>query len=482
MKIHLFLALTLVLVGIGNLSVQIQWKKQVIPISNDENKEITASIFLDVDGDDDMDICVARKKDFEYELFWLERIDGTDQFVQQPNMIISGYTVDRILAEDLDGDDDLDILVHSYQDAAWGGLPHISWYENLDGKGDYRLEGLLDIEGLETSENLKLMDIDNDTDLDLVFLTENSGIGWYENIDGKGNFDDFETLFNNKVADLVQEDIDSDGDLDLVIGGDSINWYENLDGKGTYKNQTQSISTNQLFENGNLLFEDIDGDVDKDLILSRTENDWTSDIHTYWERRDNKDFETGFDIDTEQAPTGKIFMADLDLDTKKDLIYLIDGDNDETKIVWQKNLGGEGEFSENEEVASFSEVDNWIVSSSLQMVDVDKDGDFDILPTDLKITNGELFWIENKQELLSVPGQELDTFEMTVYPLPVTTHLTINCNENLKKIEVSNEIGQKLQLPSENTKVDYSNLSQGLYLISLTNQLGQTITRKVIKE
>jgi len=74
-------------------------------------------------------------------------------------------------------------------------------------------------------------------------------------------------ISTNSAIDIYPCDVNGDGDIDLVAanyGDDSIGWYENLDGQGNFGTR-QIISTN-ADQARTVHAVDIDGDGDLDVI------------------------------------------------------------------------------------------------------------------------------------------------------------------------------------------------------------------------
>ena len=222
---------------------------------------------VDMDGDNDLDLLVAN----ETTISWVENSDGAGHFGSEH--AITGPGENQRLADlvDLDGDGDLDILTNA-----------IGIYPN-NGLGNFGAFQLIVTPPYSDGRALG-SDVDGDGDGDVVwrgatrFSNLNApGTGWYNNTDGAGTMGPLQ-LFARGWPDPgpshVIGDLDSDGDPDVAsfdpFGSD---WYANTDGLGTFgAAQTIPESTANLNQGGPISMEgetaDIDGDGDTDLLFT----------------------------------------------------------------------------------------------------------------------------------------------------------------------------------------------------------------------
>jgi len=220
-----------------------------------------------LDGDSDLDVITNTQDDLT--LSWFENLDGQGNFGTQ-QIVTSTVTNGRsVFAEDIDGDDDMDLVCASYGDSS------IVWFENLDGQGTFSAEKIIAPPDVTAGVNeLICIDLDGDNDLDVLSAyTQDDRISWYENLDGLGTFgsERIITEIAGLPTSIYAVDLDNDDDIDVIsAGADSVEgvvaWYQNLDGLGTFGPQEivedNSNGTRSVFS------EDIDDDGDNDILTS----------------------------------------------------------------------------------------------------------------------------------------------------------------------------------------------------------------------
>ena len=215
----------------------------------------------DLDNDGDMDVISASY--FDNKIAWYENTDGLGTFGPQRILTNSALSTRDVYAADLDGDGDMDVLAASTAD------DRVIWFENLDGLGNFGPEKIInnDANGVIA---VRAADLDGDGDNDVIAAIFGDGkISWYENMDGLGSFSTEKVVSNHTptVRLLQCADIDMDGDLDVVAaisGNDTIGWFENIDGLGNF--DSAQIITEDIDGPVWVLVEDLDGDTDMDVI------------------------------------------------------------------------------------------------------------------------------------------------------------------------------------------------------------------------
>ncbi|WP_459209719.1 T9SS type A sorting domain-containing protein [Aquimarina rhabdastrellae] len=433
----------------------------------------------DFDGDNDVDILSLSQHDAK--VAWYENIDGYGFFGNQriiTERVGTGNSVPTAYPTDIDGDGDLDISV--------GKGNELSWYENIDGKGDFSAQHIFSNESGHP-RIARASDIDKDGDMDLLFgYYRDDRIVWYENIDGNGTFGDQKVITtsggtNGSLVSMEISDIDGDGDDDIIaVSFDryKINWYEN-DGTGTFSSHNFDAN-----ETGSIYPADIDGDNDIDIVAVSI-NGSNNDSVSWYENVDgNGGFSVEHYVSNVRIHGNSINVADMDNDGDLDILTASGHNNTSGKLAWYENINGVGDFSEQQVI---TEVDKPTIGRNVFTADIDGDDDMDILATFGYFASdrrGRILWYEN------LGGPVLNTNDVNevksnliLYPNPTKNILKVNAKVKLKQIEVFNILGERVKTFYNQNKIDITNLNSGLYFIRLSNENdGEPVTIKVIKE
>ncbi|MBX2828803.1 MAG: T9SS type A sorting domain-containing protein [Flavobacteriaceae bacterium] len=133
-----------------------------------------AEIFVaDLNGDLDMDVVTVTNGDDR--VAWHENLDGLGNFGPQQVITNSADFAISVYAVDLDNDNDVDVISASAEDGK------IAWYENLDGNGNFGFQQVLENEA-NGSRSVIAADLDGDNDQDVVgTLRIDDKLTWYKN-------------------------------------------------------------------------------------------------------------------------------------------------------------------------------------------------------------------------------------------------------------------------------------------------------------
>jgi hypothetical protein len=405
----------------------------------------------------------------------------------QPN-IMEGYG-GTFASGDIDGDGDLDLFMTRI--APWTKL-----YKN-DGNGNFT-EVTHNFPRSAASQAF-FKDLDGDGDLDLFFSGKNELDQKFANIyrnNGSGTFTQVPNALpvfikgaaiagiylNNgnavftpqgnsvftPVDGIVQIiDIENDGDQDVIISGsNTIKLYQN-NGSGMY-----TLNTNSTFPQisaESIAVADTDNDGDLDLLIN-------GNIQNLLYINNGTGVFAAISTNIQQTFAGNNAFADLDNDGDQDLLtvgsqagglpnifnilYRNDGNN---TFVQTQVLGGE-----------------YIADCILD--DFNGDGLKDIIIQGFA-NNTNVYW--STSTVLSISEPIVTNKNIIIYPNPAQSIVNVKADtkligslyaiyDNTGKIVFSGTIN------SENISVDMGNLSTGIYLFSVGENVKQIL--KVIKE
>ena len=331
---------------------------------------------VDIDGDGNIDVISVSPTD--KKLAWYKNLDGLGNF-GSAQIIGNSQSFWDVFAADLDGDGDNDIVFVSGVNER-----NISWFENLDGQGNFGAEKNIILDS-NSGSIVYAFDIDGDGDLDIVtsvYSPDGSAIEWFENLDGNGNFGPLRKVHTITLMaqSIFAADIDNDGDLDLISASlDRIGYHENLDGQGNFgKHQyvTQNVMAPVSLSVG-----DLDGDGKLDVVSASDD-----DGEIAWYR--NLDGRGDFGIQNTLSVTpgaNAVVVKDMDGDGDLDIVFV-----SWNSVLWLENLDGQGNFSEKKNIS-----ENILLSrfSDVAVGDIDGDGDMDVVALDS--ANAKIYWFEN---------------------------------------------------------------------------------------
>lgn len=267
---------------------------------------------------------------------------------------------------------------------AVGGL-HMNWYQN-DGTG--KLEAKILREGparIQVGGGIYLAtaDMDGDGDDDAV-LSERSAdkLSWIENL-GNGNFAKRSLHYLNDAYGCAPIDFDSDGDMDVVatdLNGGFIYWYEN-NGSQVFTQRTVNTTYRTPYEARPY---DYDNDGDMDVVSASYSSLNVIGKVLLHRNMGNGTFQVQ-EVDASAPNTTSVFWVDLDSDGDIDILSTM---ADSDRINWYENDG-----------ASFPSFTERVLAYGVRFAtyavaaDLDGDGDIDVAASALEDRATD--WFEN---------------------------------------------------------------------------------------
>ena len=307
--------------------------------------------------------------------------------------------ISNIIADDLDGDGLLDIVVCDAKSNS------VSWIRQFP--ANVYTEKIL-ADGLIAPAHLQAVDFDKDGDKDLMLAVlgllfpSNDKIGSVVTLenDGQLNFDVHIVVEKvARVSDVRAGDIDGDGDMDLAVaqfGYDDgeTRWIENLGNWEFKSHMLQNLS-------GPVNVELVDIDNDNDLdIISLVTQEW-EEIYCY--RNDGKgEFQMSllWGSDNEDFGSSGIYMHDLNLDGRLDILF---SNGDAFDYMPPQGRPWHGlQWFENKGDLNFEyhRICTFVGAFSLRPADIDQDGDVDLFSVSAfnlweDTASQSFIWMEN---------------------------------------------------------------------------------------
>lgn len=188
------------------------------------------------------------------------------------------------ISADIDGDGFIDVVA-SYPNYYFAGYddegfeiytPQFNtyWLKNEMGGGTFT-KHMISFEDTPTQNITKSGDMDEDGDMDVMSINFTTGnLGWWENLDGAGNFSDIHDLIavdSIRTFNIIDEDNDEDLDLVITINGDL---FVCLNEAGVFTDPILRSNISDGYYSGITLVEDMDQDGRLDVI--------SGSYHTYY--------------------------------------------------------------------------------------------------------------------------------------------------------------------------------------------------------
>ncbi len=333
----------------------------------------------DVDGDGDLDLVTGNGITYTNRLYLNN--GSLDPFygVSGSNISSDAHRTETIALGDVDEDGDLDLVAGSYSQT------NRLYLNNGTADPFSSVTGTNISSDAHNTWSIALGDVDGDGDLDLVAGNDGQTNRLYLN---NGSADPFNGVSGSDISSdahatrfIVLADVDEDDDLDMVAGNyvQANRLYLNNGSADPFSGVTGSDISGDVDQTTCVKLGDVDGDGDLDLVAGNTGE--TNRLYLNNGTADPFSGVSGSDISSDAHDTSSIALGDVDGDSDLDL--LVGNFFNQTNRLYLNN-GSADPFSgvTGSDVSSDAHD-----TSSIELGDVDGDGDLDLTAGDYNRTN-----------------------------------------------------------------------------------------------
>jgi hypothetical protein len=425
----------------------------------------------DVDNDGDLDIIIAG----EYTRNLLFFNDGTGFFTEDPSRLFPeknindgfpGEDSEDIAFADFDQDGDLDIMFVSED---------TQYHELLvnDGSGYYTFIGY-DFPS-SNGNALAILDLNNDGYPDIIIGNTGQNDVYINNQDLTFTQENNRWPINTEgTQDLKLIDLDHDNDLDIVEGIDLGSNNILINNGGFFSEENNRLpNTGLTLETRKITLGDVNGDDEPDIFISTVNFIGTAHLQNRLYLNDGDGFFS--DVTDTHLPTYLRFTLDalfLDYDMDDDLDLITTDFQNPVSSYHSFSNDGNGVFSETtDDVFDPFTFANGV---GLHASDFNNDNYQDLYFSNFQETDDILFFSE---DALSVNKNNYKG-NGVVYPNPASSRINLNCNlVGIDQTELTvtiydvlgNIVLRKNIEVVENPIVEIGNLSNGVYFLILNN-------------
>ncbi len=394
------------------------WKLHTI---NDQYSGADGVNLNDIDGDGDLDVVSAFEQGDRVELFLNP---GNSAIVKRwpSTNVLGGLSItdmEESIMADLNGDGRIDSIVTACEGSQKNMAIHwLDMHSRPEDPDSWDGTKLLP-EKRKLYMTVRVAQIDGKDGNDIVVGTKTKGsndgrIFWFRapQDPGRSNVHEWKrfSIGDAKRALIVEvEDMDNDGDMDVLFSdNDVVGWYDNPGPHGVQKQWPLHVLARGL-KPRMLALCDLDQDGMRDVVTTANKQDDPSVVGV-WIRRGSADggswesypiaIESGLPYggDSENMSYSKaVECADFNLDGRMDLVFVARGKG--VGAYWLSYQGDKLQTEKKWDFHPISENLGDMKFDNIQVVDLDRDGDLDVVTTEENSgsnSNGlGVIWFEN---------------------------------------------------------------------------------------
>ena len=331
----------------------------------------------DFNGDGDLDLVAVSSPNNDVAFWDNLSIHRSASFPESGQLSDATDHVKDLVAADVDGDGDLDLLI------AESGAERVGYLRNLNGDGSSWLHHTIGTSFV--AEAVAAGDLDGDGRLDIVGASDAALLWWSAGSSGwtENTIPSTQTLKDS----LDVADFDCDGDSDVLLGSfsDGIYWFENSGSGGSWTEH--AVFGGYIWDADSVVVADIDGDSDPDIAVSA----YNLILWIPNDLCDSGSFLGAISVTGSLSSARSIAAGDIDGDGDLDLVSL---DEEAGTVMWWSNVSGDGVTWGSATIVISGVLGPRIV----QLADFDLDGDLDValVAEDQVTSDSVLVWYENR--------------------------------------------------------------------------------------